>query len=170
MNYIKNWKFFSIVYLLFIIEFYYLFSTIYERLFTLINGFSFVITIIVSVLFYSRQNRSDLQHELMSRFDYRYLTVKFIEVTLQQLVILLLFYLTNQNLLVFLSIFVLVHVHLFREKKILSVVTIMLIALLLSLIFFGLYSSFGINGFGLSYAIHMCIYLVGGIVFRRIYR
>lgn len=170
MDYLKNWKIYSSIYAFFILEIYLLFPTVYDKLLTPMNGWLVTFTILFCLFFYSRQNKSVLHLEAMSRYDYKYLFTKSIDVFLQQMVILLLFYLTNQNLFIFSSVFVLVHVHLFINKKPLSVITFMLIALFLSLVFYLTYANLGVNGFGVSYLIHMSVYLIGGIVFRYMYK
>jgi hypothetical protein len=169
MDYLKNWKIYSITYSFFIVELCFLFAAVYERLLTPINVFLIAFTILFCLFFYSRQSKSALHLEAMSRYDYKYLFTKSIDVFLQQMIILLLFYITNQNLLIFSSVFALAHVHLFINKKPLSVITFMLIAVLLSLVFYTTYANYAANGFGISYAIHMSIYLIGGIVFRFMY-
>ena len=170
MDYLKNWKIYSIIYLLFIAEFYFLFPTVYERLLTSTTGFLVAFTILFCLFFYSRQSKSVVHLEAMSRYDYKYLFTKFIDVFLQQMIILLLFYVTMQNVLLFSSIFVLVHVHLFINKKPLSVIIFMLIALLLSLVFYIVYANLDINGFGVAFFIHMSVYLLGGIAFKYMYK
>jgi hypothetical protein len=122
--------------------------------------------IIFSVLFYTFQYPFPEAIEHMSRYDMRYLLVKLIEIFLQQLVIILLFAATNQNIVLFSSIFVLLHLHLFFYKKILSSIMIMIFAFLLSLLFYTIYAYEGAYGISIAYGIHVAGYLVGGKVFQ----
>jgi hypothetical protein len=126
--------------------------------------------IIISVFFYKFQNPFPDATEHMSRYDMRYLLVKLIEIFLQQLVIILLFVVTNQNILLFSSIFVLIHLHLFFYKKLLSSIMIMTFAFLLSLLFYAIYAYEGAYGISIAYGIHVAVYLVGGKVFQYLYR
>lgn len=170
MDYIKHWKRYSSLYAFSILYFFFLFSPIYVELTTQINMLLVVSTVLFCLFFYSMNKASALHREPMSRYDYKYLTTKFFDVFLQQMIIYVLFYITNQSLLLFSTIFVLVHIHLFFYKRFLSVIIFMLIAVLLSIIFYTAYSTFGSNGFGIAYLIHMSIYLIGSMVFKYVYR
>lgn len=170
MDYITHWKSYSSMYALSILCLIFVFTPIYGSLITITNVIFIPITIVFCIFFYSRNITSALHIEPMSRYDYKYLTTKLLDVLMQQMIIYLLFYVTNQSLVLFSAIFALVHVHLFINKKLLSVIIFMIIALILSFIFFTLYTNLGVNGFGAAYFIHMSIYLIGGAVFRYIYR
>jgi hypothetical protein len=170
MDYITHWKLYSGIYALAIIYLFFLFTPVYDRLFTTQNMLFVASTILFCAFFYSRNTASALHVEQMSRYDYKYLTTKLLDVFMQQMVIYLLFYITNQTLVLFSAVFVLVHLHLFISKKFTSVAIFMVIALLLSFIFYTSYATLGANGFGVSYAVHMGVYLVGSKVFQFIYK
>ena len=169
MDYIKHWKLFASIYTLFSLTILIFFFNSYSKVFSEINFIFVLVIICLSYLFYSFQSTSTSETEPMSRYDLRYLTVKVVEVLLQQLVIIGLFFLTHQNVLLFASLFVLLHLHLFFYKTLLSALLITLFAFFLALVFYFIYSTFGMNGLGLSYGMHMAIYLFGGKGFKYVY-
>lgn len=169
MDYIKRWRFFSISYAILAIAFYLLFPNITSKLIAPLNIIFIFVTLVLSFIFYSFQRPIRSEKELMSKYDYRYLIVKLIEVLFQQLGILILFFLTNPNLFLFSLVFVAIHLHLFLHKPLNSSLVFIVISLMLSVVFFAIYTRLGVYGFGVSYLIHVTVYLLGGKVFQSMY-
>lgn len=169
MDYINHWRFYSSAYALTAVLFFGIYLDIYKSLFTDSNFLLISSIICVSILFYSMQKVSHLQKEQMSTYDSRYLVVKLIEVFLQQVIILALFFITNHNLYLFSLVFILLHSHLFFYKPLLSSSLITVVAFILSLFFYLIYSQYGTDGFGVAYTLHIGVYLFGGKVFQYFY-
>jgi len=167
-NYIQNWKRMVAFYTVGIVFLYVIFFQEIQKFITKESLFLIVLSIGVAFLYYgiahrNKKIRDTSKHYSDFRsFHYAYLRTKYIEILLQQFFIIALLVLTNNNFVLFLFGFVLIHLFNFLNRGFRVSMFFLFCAIPASVIFYVLYTSSTHIQFGVAYSIHILFYLMAG--------